>query len=175
MDEFLWRALAAGLGVALVTGPLGSFVVWGRMAFFGEAIAHSALFGVALGLLLGISQIPAVAFVAAAVAVLLVTLQSDGRLPTDTLLGILAHGFLGAGLVAISFLPTVRVDLLGYLFGDILAVTRSDVALIWITACLGVAAIVLIWRPLLSVTVHADLARVEGVPITQVRLAFLLI
>jgi zinc transport system permease protein len=175
MDEFLWRALLAGLGVALVAGPLGSFVVWGRMAFFGDTIAHSALFGVAAGLVFGIGQTPAIALVAAAVALLLVTLQGNGRVASDTLLGILAHGFLAAGLVALSFLRTVRVDLLGYLFGDILSVTPQDVWVIWIVALLGLAAMAAIWRPLLSVTVHADLARVEGVPVRPVRLAFLLV
>jgi zinc transport system permease protein len=174
-DDFVWRALLAGLGVALIAGPLGSFVVWGRMAFFGDTIAHSALFGVALGLILGVGQTPAIVLVAALVAVLLVTLQGNGRVASDTLLGIVAHGFLAAGLVALSFLRTVRVDLLGYLFGDILSVTSQDIWVIWIAALFGLAAMAAIWRPLLSVTVHADLARVEGVPVKPVRLAFLLV
>ena len=174
-DDFLWRALLAGLGVALIPGPLGSFGVWGRVAFFGDTLAHSALFRVALGLIVGVGQTPAIVLVAALVAVLLVTLQGNGRVASDTLLSIVAHGFLAAGLVALSFLRTVRVDLLGYLFGDILSVTSQDVRVIWVAALFGLAAMSAIWRPLLSVTVHADLARVEGVPVRAVRLVFLLV
>ncbi len=175
MDEFLVLALAAGGGVALVAGPLGCFVVWRRMSYFGAALAHAALLGVALGLLLGVNVTLAILAVCVAAALLLAGLERDRRFATDTLLGIIAHAALACGLVAIAFLPTVRVDLMGYLFGDILAVTRAD--LIWIygggAACL--AALALIWRPLLALTVQEDLARVEGVAVARTRLVFMLI
>ncbi len=113
MDDFALRALAAGFGVALVSGPLGCFVVWRRMAFFGSALSHSALLGVALGFLLGIDLTIGTAAVCVAVALLLVFLERSPTLSGDTLLGILAHGALALGLVALSFLDTVRVDLMG--------------------------------------------------------------
>jgi zinc transport system permease protein len=174
-DTFLWRALAAGIGVALVAGPLGSFVVWRRMAYFGDTLAHSALLGVALGFLLGIDLQIGIVATCVALAVLLVGLQRQQTLGTDTLLGILSHSALSIGLVAVAFLHGLRVDLMGYLFGDILAVGPMD--LLWIyggaVAALGILAA--IWRPLLAMTVHEELARAEGVPVARVRLAFMLV
>lgn len=175
IDDFLWRAMFAGLGIALVAGPLGVFVVWRRMAYFGDTLAHSALLGVALGFLLGISPNIGVAVVAVAVALLLLALQHRHWLATDTLLGILAHGALSIGLVAIAFLTEVRIDLMAYLFGDILSVGIPDLVAIWGGGVVVLGALIWLWRPLLAVTVHEELARVEGVPVARVRLVFLLL
>ena len=175
MDEFLLRAFAAGFGVAAAAGPLGAFVVWGRMAYFGETLAHSALLGVALGLAVGINPTWPVVAVAALVALALAALQGARGLATDTLLGIFAHGTLAAGLVVLAFMKTVRVDLLAYLFGDVLAVTRTDLAFVWLAAAVSLFALWGIWRPLLSLTVHEELARVEGVNVGRMRLAFMLL
>ncbi len=175
MDEFFWRALAAGIGLAAIAGPLGSFVVWRRMAFFGDALAHSALLGVALGFLLRIEVNLAIAAMCVVFATLLTALLARARLAPDTLLSICAFTALSVGLVALSFVENVRVDLIGYLFGDILAVGRIDLAWIWGGAVLGLAALAFLWRPLLSVTVHADLAAVEGVNVNAMRLAFVLL
>jgi zinc transport system permease protein len=175
MADFLLRAFAAGAGVALVAGPLGCFVAWRRMAYFGDTLAHAALLGVALGLLLGIDPALGVLVVCAAVAVILVLLQRTRRIAVDTLLGILAHGGLALGLVALAFLEGVRVDLMGYLFGDVLAVTSADLALIYSGAAVVAVLLAVLWRPLLAVTVHEDLARVEGAPVAVVGLAFTLL
>ncbi len=175
MDDFLVRALLGGVGVALVAGPLGAFVVWRRMAYFGAAMAHSALLGVALGLLVGLDVNLTVIAVCVALALVVAALQRQKTLATDTLLGILAHGSLAVGLVAIAFMETLRVDLLAYLFGDILAVTRADLAWIYGGGAVVLVAIVAIWRPLLAATVHEELARVEGIPVTGVQLAFMLL
>ena len=175
MDDFALRALAAGIGIALISGPLGCFVVWRRMAFFGSALSHSALLGVALGFLLGIDLTVGTVAVCVAIAVLLVALERSPTLSGDTLLGILAHGSLALGLVVLSFLDAVRVDLMGYLFGDILAVTIADIAWVYGAGAAVLAAMAFLWRPLLAITVHADLARVEGVPVERVRIAFVLL
>jgi zinc transport system permease protein len=175
MDDFLLRALAAGLGAAVAAGPLGAFVVWGRMAYFGEALAHSALLGVALGLAVGLDPTWPVLIVAGLVAVALAALQGSKGLATDTLLGIFAQGALALGLVVLAFLRTVRVDLLGYLFGDVLAVTGRDIAFVWTAALLALAVLSRIWRPLLSLTVHEELARVEGVAVARTKLVFMLL
>lgn len=175
MDEFLLYALLAGLGIALVAGPLGCFIVWRRMAYFGDTMAHSALLGITLGLLLGVSLNLSVALVALAVALLLLWMQSRWRVATDTLLGILAHGALSLGLVAAAFLDQVRLDLMGYLFGDILAVTGQDLMLLWSGGLLVLLLLRLIWYPLLAMTVHEELARVEGAPVETVRLVFMLL
>ena len=175
MDDFFIRALVGGVGVALVAGPLGAFVVWRRMAYFGAAMAHSALLGVALGFLLSVDLNLAVIVVCIALALLLVGLQRQQALATDTLLGILAHGALAVGLVVLAFVETLRVDLMSYLFGDVLAVTGHDLAWIYGGGAIVLIALAVIWRPLLAATVHEELAEVEGVRIGAVRLAFMLL
>ncbi|MEJ1356328.1 MAG: zinc ABC transporter permease subunit ZnuB [Candidatus Sedimenticola sp. (ex Thyasira tokunagai)] len=174
MDDFMLRALVAGLGVALVAGPLGVFVVWRRMAYFGDTLAHSALLGVALGFLLGINLNLAVVVVAVTIALLLLGLQNSPQLASDTLLGILAHSALSLGLVVMAFQEDVRVDLMGYLFGDILAVSAIDLLWVWGGGVTALLLLVMIWRPLLALTVHEELARVEGVAVTRVQLVFML-
>lgn len=175
MPEFLLNALLAGLALALVAGPLGSFVVWRRMAYFGDTLAHAALLGVALGFLLDVSPTLAVTVGCIVLAVLLVTLQQRQPLAADTLLGILAHSTLSLGLVTVSLLDTVRVDLMAYLFGDLLAVGSGD--LLWIVAgsALVLGVLAWLWRPLLALTVHEELAKVEGLPVGALRLALMLL
>ena len=175
MPDFLLNALLAGLALALVAGPLGSFVVWRRMAYFGDTLAHAALLGVAVGLLLDVSPTLAVTVGCVLLAVLLVTLQQRQPLAADTLLGILAPSTLSLGLVVLSFNSEVRIDLLGYLFGDLLAVGPSD--LLWIVAgsALVLACLLALWRQLLAVTVHEELAQVEGLPVAGLRLALVLL
>ena len=175
MDDFLVRAMLAGFGVAAVTGPLGAFVVWRRMAFFGDTLAHSALLGVALGLLLDLDLTAGVVGVCVLVALALIALRTRSRLGGDTLLGILAHGTLALGLVAVAFLETVRFDLMGYLFGDILAVTLRDLLWIYLGGAIVLAALILNWRSLLAITVHEDLARAEGVPVDRTNILFILL
>lgn len=175
MDDFVLRALAAGCGIAAIAGPLGSFVVWRRMAYFGDTLAHSALLGVALGFLLGVSPLVGVLGVCVALALAVVFLQRRRTLASDTLLGILSHSSLSLGLVALAFLETLRVDLIAYLFGDILAVTDRDLAWIYGGGAVALAGVVVLWRRLLAVTVDEDLARVEGMPVEALRLAFMLL
>lgn len=174
-DDFLVRALVAGLGVAVVAGPLGCFVVWRRMAYVGDTMAHASLLGIALGLVLGLDLGLGVLLVAVAVALLLAALQGQRMLGSDTLLGILAHGALSIGLVAIAFMETVRLDLMAYLFGDILAVSARDLWWIWGGAAVVLVGLAAVWRPLLAVTVDPDLARVEGAAPRWVHVAFALL
>ncbi len=175
MPDFLLRAALGGIGVALIAGPLGSFIVWRRMAYFGDTLAHSALLGIALGFLLDVNVTAAIILVCTAVAALLVIMQHQRYLAGDTLLGILAHSALSLGLIAVAFLGTVRLDLVSLLFGDILAVTGADLIWIYGGGIIAMIVLVAIWRPLLAITVHEDLARVEGVPVVAVRLVFMLL
>jgi zinc transport system permease protein len=175
MDDFLRHALLGGLGVALAAGPVGSIVVWRRMAYFGDALAHAALLGAALGLWLHTSAGAGVLLAAAVFALLLYALQRQTRLPGDTLLGILSHTALAAGLVAAALLPGARSSLLPLLTGDLLALDGGDVAWSFGMAALALAGLWWLWTPLLNLTLHEDLAQAEGVPVARVKLAFTLI
>ncbi|MGF1686696.1 zinc ABC transporter permease subunit ZnuB [Photobacterium japonica] len=174
MLEFLLPALLAGVGIALLAGPLGSFVVWRKMAYFGDTLSHASLLGIALGFLFNINLNLALIICCLALAVILVTLQKQKVVATDTLLGILAHSALSLGLVAVSFLDNVRIDLMSYLFGDLLAVTTHDLYWIYGGGVIAMAMLLVLWRPLLSMTINEDLAKVEGVNVDLMRLLLML-
>ncbi len=162
LGDYFSRALLAGIGLALVAGPLGCFVVWRRMAYFGDTMAHSALLGVALSIILSMNMTLGVFAVAALVAGALIVLQRQATLSTDALLGILSHSTLAVGLVLVGFLTTVRIDLMGFLFGDILAVSVEDIAVIYAGGAVIVGVMIWAWRPLLASTVSPELAEAEG-------------
>jgi zinc transport system permease protein len=175
MDDFLLRALLGGVGAALAAGPLGCFVVWRRMAYFGDALSHAALLGLALGVLLGWAPLLGVIASGLVFALLLGLLEDRAKLASDTALGLLSHGGLALGLVALALMPGMKIDLMGYLFGDILAVGVTDLIWIWGGGALVLGGLAFLWRPLLSLSVHEELARVEGVPAAKVKLGFLLL
>lgn len=161
LDDFALRAALAGLGVALAAAPLGCFVVWRRMAYFGDATSHAALLGVALALAADVPVFAGVLIVALAMA-LVVSGMSERRVSTDALLGVLAHAALAIGLVAVSLLPNQRTDLSAYLFGEILAVNRLDLLVIWGGAVLVGALLIWRWQALLTATLNPDLAVASG-------------
>ena len=175
MADFLLYALLAGLALALVAGPLGSFVVWRRMAYFGDTLSHAALLGVAMGFLLDVSPAIAVTVGCLLLAVLLVTLQQRQPLASDTLLGILAPSTLSLGLVVLSFMHEVRIDLMAYLFGDLLSVQPMDLLWIYGGGALVLLTLWRLWDPLLSMTISEELARVEGVRVDVLRCVLMLL
>ena len=175
LDDFVWRATAAGIGVALVAGPLGCYVVWQRMVYFGATLAHAALLGIALGIVLGIHLQLGIFAIAVLTSVALVVLERRVQITTDTLLGIIAHSALALGLIVISLAGPLGIDLVGYLFGDILSVTRADLAWIGGACVVTLLLLALSWRRLLLIAVHPDLARVDGVRVEQLRLLLLLL
>jgi zinc transport system permease protein len=162
LDDFFTRAIIAGLGIAAVTGPLGCFVVWRKLAYFGDTLAHAALLGVALSLLLSVNVTLAVFVVAMAVALALLALQTRSSLSSDALLGMLSHGSLAIGLLALAFMTWVRMDLMGLLFGDLLTVSVTDIAIIYAGGCFVLGAVIWAWKPLFAITVNHDLAAAEG-------------
>ena len=172
-DDFILRALIGGLGVALIAGPFGAFVVWRRLAYFGDTLAHSALLGVVLGFLLSINLTLGVIVVCQFLALLLFIGQRQRLLANDTLLGILSHGALSLGLVALTFMPNVRIDLMAYLFGDILAIGTTDLLWIYMGGGVALAGLLWLWQPLLAITIHEDLARVEGIAVQRINGLFL--
>lgn len=174
IEDFILRALIGGMAVAVIAGPLGCFVVWRRMAYFGATMSHSALLGVALGIAVGADPAAGTIAVCIAIALVVVFMESGRLLASDTVMGILAHSALAWGVAAIALMPGVRVDLMGYLFGDVLAIGWGDIRVI---AAIGIAlgiGILALWRPLLSVTVDEELARVEGVRAAAARVALML-
>ena len=162
LDDFFIRALIAGIGVALVTGPLGCFVVWRRLSYFGDTLSHSALLGVTIAYSFELNIALSVFIISSVVALILIQLQKKTNLPGDALLGLLAHSSLAVGLVVIGFLTFIRFDIMGLLFGDILAVTTNDLIIIWTGGALILFVLKLIWKPLFASTVNYELAEAEG-------------
>ena len=175
MEPFLLRALAAGLGLAVIAAPLGCFLVWQRMAFFGETVAQASLIGIALGLAFNLDLTASAVSISLLVALLLIVLGRQKVVPLDALLSLLAHASLAFGVLATALVKGRSVDLMGYLFGDIFSVTRDD--LIWLGAAgvIVLAVMSRIWQPLLSMAVHDELAAAEGVDRDQMRAVFALL
>ena len=177
IDDFILRAMLAGIIVMLIAAPMGCMVVWRRMAYFGDSLSHAALLGTALGLMLHLSPWIGVLATGFVMSVLLVLLQRKADVSTDTLLGILAHAGLAIGLVMLALLREqgLRVDLMAYLFGDILAVNVQD--LFWMLAVTVFAALALIkmWPSLLAIAVHEELARSEGVAVERSKILFMML
>lgn len=175
MPDFLLYAIIAGSCVALLAGPIGCLVVWQRMAYYGDTLAHAALLGAALALWLQINLLLGVAIMSIVLALLLGQLQQGVKLSTDSLLGILAHSSLAIGLVCLSLIDNARIDLNSYLFGDLLAIQQRELVLI-ILGSIAVAIILQrLWSSLLAVTLAADLAAVDGIAVARSRLWFLLL
>lgn len=175
LDDFFTRALIGGIGVALVAGPIGCFIVWRRLAYFGDTLSHSALLGIAIALLLEVNITLTVFVISVGISFLLLFLQRRATLSSDALLGLLAHSTLALGLVVLAFMSWVRVDLMGFLFGDILAITSFDIAIIWGGGIAVLAVMAAIWRPLFAATVNYDLAIAEGVKPELVNALFMII
>jgi len=175
LDDFLVRGLLGGIGVALVAGPLGCFVVWQRMSYFGAAVAHAALLGVALGFLFDVEPMFGILLVALLFAMGIVGLQQHTYLASDTVLGIFAHVALALGIIVAGFMRGLRLGLRGYLFGGILAVGRIDLLWIFVGGILSLGVLFMIWRSLLAMTVHEELAAAEGIAVERTRLLFTLL
>ena len=161
-DDFFTRALIAGVGIAIIAGPLGCLVIWRRLSYFGDTLSHSALLGVTLAYAFSINITLSVFVISSIVAILLINLQTRTKLAGDSLLGLLAHSTLAIGLVLIGFLSSIRFDLMGLLFGDILAVTTEDITLVWIGGIIILGILYYIWKSIFSATVNYDLAAAEG-------------
>ena len=171
-DDFLFRALIAGIGIAIVTGPLGCFVVWRRLSFFGDTLAHSALLGVILSISFDINISLSIFAVSSLVALILLRLQNTTNLAGDALLGLLSHSSLAIGLVVLGFLSFIRFDIMGVLFGDILSVNVNDLIIIWAGGAIILFVLWLIWKPLFASTVNYELAEAEGMNPKRVNAIF---
>lgn len=176
-DSFILYALAAGIALALVVGPLGSVVVWRRMAYFGDTLAHAALLGVALAIAAEQLPIVGVAVIGVSIAIILFWLEKQRDLSTDTLLGILSHSALALGLIVLSVIQGqgFNINLMSYLFGDLLAVNQSDLVLMYGSVVVILLVFSQILSPLISISVNEELARVDGVAVEKVRFIFMIL
>ena len=161
-DDFFIRALFAGIGVALVAGPFGCFIIWRKLAYFGDTLSHAALLGVAFAFLLDSNVTITVFFISSVIAIILIVLRGHTYLSADSLLGLISHSALALGLVVLALMSWVRIDLMGLLFGDILSVSRFDLVVIYTGGCLVLGLLSVIWRPLFAATVNRELAEAEG-------------
>lgn len=175
MLELLLLPILAGVLVALVAGPLGSFTIWRGMAYFGDTLAHSALLGVATALIFDLNVQLGILICCLTIALLLLSLQKQSSMSADSILGILSHSALALGLVVVSLLPGNRVDLFAYLFGDLLTVTVSELWLIFVLVAVSLGSIVYLWRDLLMLAVDEELAQAEGHKVNILRLVLILL
>jgi zinc transport system permease protein len=174
-EPFLLRALLAGLGLAIVAAPLGCFVVWRRMAYYGETVAQAGLIGIALGLVFSLDLTAAVLGVTLLASGLLVLLSRQQLVSFDSLLGLLAHAALAVGVILASLVRGPQLDFMAFLFGDIFAVTGSDLGWVYLGGAVALLALMVLWRPLLALSVHEDLAAAEGVATERIKLLFVLL
>ena len=173
--DFVLMALAAGIALALVAGPLGSFLVWRRMAFFGDTLAHATLLGIAVGLLTGSNPQLSIIICSVLFAGVLVLLEKKDGVASDTLLGIIAHSTLALGIILLALTDTLRVDLEAYLFGALLTIGMQD--LMWILVIVAVVGVLLLkfWNSLVSFTVHEELAAIEGKNVNRLYLLLVML
>tara|TARA_Y100001970_G_C14252575_1_gene872907 strand:- start:4196 stop:4999 length:804 start_codon:yes stop_codon:yes gene_type:complete len=174
LDDFFWRAVIAGIGISIVAGPLGCFVIWKRMSYLGDTMAHSALLGVAIGIFIEINIILGVFAVAICVGFLLFIFQSQKQLPNDAILGTLSHASLAIGVLVISTMYSVRIDFMSFLFGDILSVSKIDLYFIFGGGLVIFIALFWLWKPLIAITFDNELAQAEGIPVIKVQIFFMI-
>lgn len=173
--DFATRAMLAGIGIAILAGPLGSLMIWRRMAYFGDTLAHSTLLGICLALLLNINIYIGLTTITLLIAAMLAALNKQKWLASDAILGILSHSTLAIGLVAATAIQGVRVDLLSYLYGDILAVGLQDLIYIAVVMLIVATTLLKLWTWILATTIHSDLAQVEGVPVNITNWSFIIL
>lgn len=172
LDDFIIRALLGGVAVAIAAGPLGSFMIWKKMSFFGDALSHSAILGLVVGMIIGVNQSISIAVFALLFALFIALMQRHKFLESDAILGMAAQGALALGVVIFALYAPAKFNLTNLLFGDILAVSYQDIAVIYSGAALVICGMVCIWRKLLLATISEDLAMVEGVKVPVISFIF---
>jgi zinc transport system permease protein len=164
-SEFMRLALGAGAVVGLLAPAVGFFLVQRRQSLVGDGIGHVAFAGVAAGILLDVSPILTALVAAVLGGVAIEVLRSKGGTAGDQALALVFYTGIAAGVVLVSAAGSLNVDLFQYLFGSILTVTRTDLVVIAALGAVGLATVVLLYRPLAAIVVDEEGARVAGVPI----------
>ena len=163
MDDFIYRAIVASIGVSIIAGSLGCFVIWKRLSYFSDSISHSALLGVALGLVTGLGINLGLVIVGGLFATLIVVLQQKDFWSNDAVLGIFSHVSLALGIVVLGIVGNQNTDYFAYLFGDILSITLKDIYWIFLVVIIVISILVTNWKKLLLLTLNEELAKAEGI------------
>ncbi len=173
-ELFFIKAMIAAIGVAFATAPIGVFVLWKRMAYFGDAISHSAIFGLGIATIIAVEPIYGIVFCAIIFCLLIFILGKQKLYSSDSIIGITSCSLLALGMILISIFPS-NINLENYLFGDLIILQNRDILMIYAVAVLSSVAI-LIWFPkLLLATINKDLAQISGVEVEKLELKFLLL
>ncbi|KDB19613.1 metal ABC transporter permease [Wolbachia endosymbiont of Glossina morsitans morsitans] len=172
-QDFFINSLVAVVVISLVTGALGSFMIWQRLSYLGDSLSHSSLLGVALALIFEISPSLSIMLIAITFAILL-SLNFNRLYSADTILNIVTNVVLSSSLILMSFLPSGNNSIISSLFGDILTLDQSDIVLIFLTSAVVTLILIFRWRYWLMISINQDLAVVEKINVNFVRLEFLI-
>jgi zinc transport system permease protein len=172
ISPFLINALIGGFGIAALAGLLGSFVLWKNMSYFGDALSHSALLGITIGILLNFNLTFSVIVIAAAFAFAFT--HNSSRYSSDTTLGVLSYSALSLAILLTSY-SKIKIDLIGYLFGDILAIDITDIYYLVLCAVVASSWIYYNWDRLILLALSEELLKADGVNTKRLKLGFSLI
>lgn len=174
LELFFWPFLAAAI-LALISSPLGVFVVWQKQSYFGATIAHAAILGVSFALILNTPITFTTVMISLMIGSTIFYLSRHTNLSNDTLLGILAHSTLALGMVMIALQNNNQIDVMALLFGDLLNIDQTDTYLLLVCLALVFVFFKFYWRSMLNITFNTELAQVEGTPVARVQLMFVLL
>lgn len=172
MIEIILPALIAGFFIAFISAPLGCFVVWRKMAYFGDTLSHATLLGIVIGMALQWNLMFASTFFILILALLLVLLETQKKIAVDTLLGILSHGALSIGIVSMYFIGFQSNLVENYLLGDILSISYDDLYFIIPTVFIIGAILIKHWNAFLYLTLDPELAQSHGIHLQKNKFIF---
>ncbi|QCI20454.1 zinc ABC transporter permease subunit ZnuB [Buchnera aphidicola (Brachycaudus cardui)] len=176
MFELIFPGWLAGIILSLTTGPLGSFIVWRRMSAFGDTLSHSSLLALSISFALDVNSFYIIFLLVSVLAIILAYLEELLPFSLETILSIMSHSSLSLGIVFISLLSSnyQQIDISNYLFGDLLAVTESDLLIIIISSIIILSFLIYRWNSILLATISEELAQIDGINIFYVRLTIML-
>jgi zinc transport system permease protein len=174
LEPFFIKALIASVGVAIATSVVGVFVLWKKMAYFGDAISHSAIFGIGIAAVAAVATIYGIIFCAVIFCFLIFALEKQNLYSSDTIIGIASCVLLAAGIILIAIFPS-NISLENYLFGDLIVLSSQDILTIYLIVFFTVLAISFWFKKLLLTAINKDLAVISGVNVKRLELKFLLL
>ncbi|TCB46458.1 metal ABC transporter permease [Acinetobacter terrestris] len=172
--QILLPAWTMGTLLVFLTAPLGCLMLWRRMSFFADTMAHGTLLGVAIAGALSLPLWLGVTFLAFLLVGVLWVLH-DPRLPNDALLALCSATLLCSGLMFIQHIPSLRPELLSYLFGDLLQISWSDLPMFALVIITALAVLYKNWQAQIQIAIDPDMAVSEGVNAKWQRLVFMLL